>query len=115
MENKKAQITEKAANRIRLLRKERGLSQESLALASGLNIAYIGNIERCLKCPTIDTLNRIASALNVSLSELLYFDEPKEDAHSESLKKIEFSIKNLSDEDAMRIAEIVTEIVKLKG
>jgi transcriptional regulator with XRE-family HTH domain len=115
MENERIEIIEKTAKRIKFLRKERGLSQESLALASGLNISYIGNIERYLKCPTIDTLNRIASALNVSLSELLYFDEPREDAHSESLKRIEFSIKNLSDEDAMRVAEIVTEIVKIKG
>lgn len=114
MEKEKAEITAKTANRIRLLRKERGLSQESLALASRLNIAYIGNIERCLKCPTIDTLNRIASALHVSLSELLYFDEPEEDAHSEALKKIEFCIKNFSDEDAMRIAEIVTQIAKIR-
>ncbi len=115
MEKEKAQIIAKTANRIKFLRKERGLSQESLALASGLNIAYIGNIERRLKCPTIDTLNRIASALNVSLLELLYFDEPKGDVHSEALKKIEFAIKNLSDGDAMRIAGIVTEIVRIKS
>ncbi len=74
MEQQKQEITLAVAERIRSYRHLRGLSQEALALQAGLNPAYFGQVERGLKCPTVDTLYRIARALDVSLSELLRLD-----------------------------------------
>jgi transcriptional regulator with XRE-family HTH domain len=59
------------AKNIRKLRTERGWSQEELAAQAGLNRNYVGMIERCENSPTVDTLDRIARALNVEVESLL--------------------------------------------
>jgi transcriptional regulator with XRE-family HTH domain len=56
---------------IRLLRKKRGLSQESLATDSGVERAYLGGIERGVQNLTVMTLARIASAMDVSLTDIM--------------------------------------------
>jgi len=115
MENNKKALTEQTGERIRHFRALKKLSQEELALNAGINPTYIGHIERGLKCPTIDTLNKICIALNITLSQLLDFDShiPVTD-NSKAIEKISFNIKNLPKEDADRIADIVAEIVKIK-
>jgi transcriptional regulator with XRE-family HTH domain len=55
---------------IRTYRKEKGWSQDELAQKSGLSKISIGNYERGNRCPTLDTLQKIADALNILLSEL---------------------------------------------
>lgn len=67
-------ITEAAAARIRQLRLEKGCSQEEVSLTAGINPAYYGQVERGLKCPTIDTLYKISLALDVSLPEQMRVD-----------------------------------------
>ena len=57
-------------NRIRQLRVKKGLSQEKLAELSELNTSYIGQVERGEKNPSVDTVYRIASALQVDLPDL---------------------------------------------
>jgi len=56
---------------IRQVRSERGLSQEDAALASGIDRAYFGHIERASKNPTMQTVWKVADALDVNASELL--------------------------------------------
>lgn len=55
---------------IRYYRRKNGISQETLALIADLNPAYVGQIERGTKSPTINTLKKLASALGVSLATL---------------------------------------------
>ena len=62
------------AARIKFLRRIRSMSQEDLALRAEINPAYFGQVERGLKCPTIDTLYKISKALDVSLAELFQQD-----------------------------------------
>ena len=115
MDQEKLEITQKTAKQIKYFRTMRGLSQESLALTAGLNPAFLGHIERSLKCPTIDTLNKIASALDVSLSQLLDFEGVTKDRDNEMMiERIAFSIRGLSLKDVEQIAEIVDRIVKFK-
>ena len=78
--------------RIRYLRKLKQLSQEKLALDVGLNPAFLGHIERGLKCPTVDTLSKIANALNVSLFELVNIDENVNE-NNDALANISFTVK----------------------
>lgn len=56
---------------IRQVRKEKGMSQESLALAADLDRSYVGGVERGERNIAVINLKKIAEALNVSLSELL--------------------------------------------
>ena len=56
---------------IRLNREQRGLSQEALAELAGLNRSYLGEIERGLAVPSIETLQKLADGLGEKLSALI--------------------------------------------
>ncbi len=57
---------------IKVWRRHRGLTQKDLAAATGLNQAYISELESGAKPnPSIDTLRRLARELGVSLEDLL--------------------------------------------
>lgn len=53
------------------VRRERGLTQEALAVISGLSQQYLSGLERGERNPTIVTLYELACALDVSHIELL--------------------------------------------
>jgi transcriptional regulator with XRE-family HTH domain len=56
---------------LRELRRERGLSQEQLSFESGYNRTYIGLLERGLRTPSLKTIFKLASALNLRPSQLV--------------------------------------------
>jgi transcriptional regulator with XRE-family HTH domain len=56
---------------LRDLRKERGLSQESLAFESGYHTTYIGQLERGQKSPSLRTIMNLAGVLDVPASAVL--------------------------------------------
>ncbi|HEY5237401.1 MAG TPA: helix-turn-helix transcriptional regulator [Rhizomicrobium sp.] len=56
---------------IRKLRKAKGLSQEALAAESGIDMRYLGGIERGQENPTVAVVGDIAKALGVHPSVLL--------------------------------------------
>jgi len=58
-------------NRMRELRKEKGLSQEALADLAGMHRTYIGAIERGEQNVSLDNINKIAKALIVKPSSLV--------------------------------------------
>ena len=66
----KEDILIKFGERVRNLRKERGLSQEQLAHIADLHRTYIGMIERAEKNITLVNICKIAIALNVDIKEL---------------------------------------------
>ncbi|MGO4705784.1 helix-turn-helix domain-containing protein [Microvirga sp. 2MCAF38] len=62
---------------LRRIRVMRGLSQERLAFDAGVDRSYVGGLERQAENPTIDLLDRLASKLDVPLSE--FFVQPPSD------------------------------------
>ncbi len=64
-------INEKIGIKVRVLRMRMKLSQEKLAELAGLNKNTIGFIERGEISPTIETLEKIAKALKIKLTELV--------------------------------------------
>lgn len=52
---------------------EKHISQENLAYSAGLNRAYVGYIENANRHPSIETVNKIAEALNVPIYQLFQF------------------------------------------
>ncbi len=61
---------------LRRLRVERGLSQERLALAAGIDRAYVGRVERGSENVTITTLEEMAVALALPVGDLLIAPPP---------------------------------------
>lgn len=75
-----------SGDRIRLWRRERGLSLQELAEKAGLSITFLSDIERSKKIPSVTTLRRVAEALETSLHQLI----PNEDYSGESVSKEDF-------------------------
>ena len=67
----KKEILVKFGERVREIRKEKGLSQEELSFKADLHRTYIGMIERAEKNITLLNIEKIAKALDVSINELL--------------------------------------------
>jgi transcriptional regulator with XRE-family HTH domain len=63
-------IKKNFGNHLRELRNEKGLSQEALAFACGLDRTYIGGIERGERNPSLINIHKIAGALGISVKEL---------------------------------------------
>ncbi len=61
--------------RVRVLRQARGLSQEALALAAGLDRTYIGGVERGERNISLLNIQKIAQAFGVSPADLLKFEQ----------------------------------------
>ncbi len=71
MTSKNDKISTKIGLKIVLERTKRKLSQEKLAELSDLSKNSLGAIERGTSSPSIDTLDRIAAALEIELSDLV--------------------------------------------
>ena len=70
-------IEKKFGERVRELRRAKGLSQEELAFRSGIHRNYIGGVERAERNPCLKNINAIAEALEVTLPDLFAFNKPK--------------------------------------
>lgn len=56
---------------VRALRLELGWSQETLAEHAALDRTYVSQIERGIGNPSLETMARLASALQVNVADLL--------------------------------------------
>ena len=59
------------AQNVRLERVIRGWSQETLAELAGLHRSFVGAIERCEHNTTLATVEKLANAFDLSVTELL--------------------------------------------
>lgn len=66
----KSNIVAKFGSRVRKERRQLGLSQEELAARAGVHRTYIGMIERGEKNITLENIEKIASALSISLPDI---------------------------------------------
>ncbi len=64
------------SEKIKNLRKERGLKISELAQRAGVSKSYISQLERGMISPKIDTLKKILDALGISINE--FFSETEE-------------------------------------
>lgn len=68
MNNKKILIA--FGEKVRELRKEKGLSQEELSFKADLHRTYIGMIERAEKNITLTNIEKLAKALDIEIKKL---------------------------------------------
>lgn len=64
-------IAQQLGKRLLYLRQQKGWSQLTLAIESGVNRNYLSDLERGSRNPTLVILSRLADALEVDLSTLL--------------------------------------------
>ena len=61
---------------VRRLRTQAGLSQEELAHSVGIDVRYLGSIERAQRNPSLKVLIALASSLGIKPYELLMETQP---------------------------------------
>jgi len=105
-----SEIAKQVGQRIRNYRVQLGLSQEKLAELSGVHPTYIGQVERGEKNATLESIEKIANALGLPLSNLF----EKLDECTNEQRNIPLECYNLlsskSIEEQEHIFNILTEI-----
>jgi transcriptional regulator with XRE-family HTH domain len=97
--------------RIRSLRKEKGLSQEELGEKAGFHYTYMGGVERGEKNPSLDTLNKIAGALGVGIVEL--FPAPQRLNQKKAKALVLETVRSSSPEMVKLFSDLIESIKHL--
>lgn len=108
MINKESELI---GRRIKEARHKLGLTQEELGERARLHYSYIGQVERGNKVPSLKTLKKISSALNIRL-EILLEDSPEREISPQHLLAQELisTIKNSPPEDIKMYIRIIRQI-----
>lgn len=99
--------------RIRAVRKSKGLTQLQLAELSNLDDAYIGAVERGERNFTIDTLEKIQNALQVDAADLLKIiksSDKDEVVQQQAIDEFIFLISSLNSEQIEIVKRINKEL-----
>jgi len=100
-------------NRIRQYRQRSGLSQEKLALNAGLTVSFLGDIERGNKKPTVESLEKLLRALNISFLEFFdYETEIKPIRDCSALEKLSFLLQDRANDEVEMIYSVVKRILE---
>lgn len=75
MDSKVNKISTKLGKNIKIQRIKQDLSQEQLASNAGISLVAFGAIESGKSSPKVETVGKIAEALNIELYKLFIFDE----------------------------------------
>ena len=108
------EITKIIGQRLRSYRTQQKLSQEKLSELSGCHPTYIGQVERGEKNATVESIEKISSALNIPLSQL--FEKIGDGNNYESIpfKCYEF-LSAKSKEEQEQLYRLLIEIDKYKS
>lgn len=68
---------ETISRNIKIIRQERNLTLDDLAILTGVSKSMLSEIERCTKSPTISVLEKICNGINVPLAQLTYIETPQ--------------------------------------
>ncbi len=102
-------LAEKFGKQLRTLRTSKKMSQEELAFKAGVSAAHLGQIERAEKKPTLETIGRLAEALDVSLSELFSFEVTAGILSEDDsvITKINAQLRAMSEDEQRDILRII--------
>ena len=97
--------------RLRALRTEKKMSQEELSFKAGISPAHLGQIERAEKKPTLETIGKLAEALDISLPELFVFNTDSEtrkvDTDNTVVSKINAQLRGMTEEEQRDVLRII--------
>ena len=108
-----SEIAKIIRQRIRNYRNEKGLSQEKLAELSGCHPTYIGQVERGEKNATLESIDKIASAMCIPLSKL--FEKMGEDNPDSIPLKCYELVASKSKTEQEHLYKILVEMEQYKN
>ncbi len=103
-------VKELIGKRIKEARRARRLSQEALSEKVSLSAKYLSSIERGKENPTLETLIRLADALELEASELFNYQHEKPPKELKQL--ISRLMEEGHDEKLRLMAKIMTAIYR---
>jgi transcriptional regulator with XRE-family HTH domain len=98
--------------RVRNFRKKLGLSQEELAHRASLHFTYIGQLERGEKNATIESMSKVANALEITLEELFRNTQTKDKFISYELGQIISLLDDRSESDQRAILTFIEALLQ---
>ena len=105
-------VSNKLGARIRQYRGKKGLTQEVLALNSGINVSFLGDIERGIKKPSVESLEKLLKALGVTFQEFFDFEtaiEPFKDCTA--LEKLNLELQGRPENEVGMIYDVIQQIL----
>ncbi|MFC6347867.1 helix-turn-helix domain-containing protein [Vagococcus carniphilus] len=100
-------LNDEVSKRIRELRIKKEITQEILSNRAGIDLSYLGKIERGQKNNiSLELLDKIISGLGVSYDEFFSFESSDDD-----LKKIQYDISIANDKE--QVLNLINGIIKL--
>jgi XRE family transcriptional regulator, regulator of sulfur utilization len=97
-------VRQALGERVRTLRKDRGLSQQRLGQRSGLSGKFIGEVERGEKSISIDSLYHVSVALDVTLRDLTDMGPARKRGSNPELEKLSALLSELRNRQHIRRA-----------
>ena len=99
-------------SRIRSIREAADLSRETAAERAGTGANYLGEVERGEKFPTLEMIERIATALEVSPSAFFEYEAEEIDNHLLILK-IQQILSRLKTDQLQEALRVLRALFKL--
>jgi len=97
--------------KLKAVRKSKGVSVYRLSDLTGLSADHIRKIERDAKVPTVETIKRYLTPLDISLSEFFYEDEEQVYVTPDEKHLIDI-YRLLPDEKAKALLDFIDTICK---
>jgi transcriptional regulator with XRE-family HTH domain len=109
-------ISNQLGARLRQYRKQKNLTQEALTLNSGITVSFLGDVERGIKKPSVDSLEKLLRVLNVSFSDFFdYETEIRLLRDCSALEKLVLALDGRPNDEIEMIYTIVTRILEHYG
>ena len=106
-------INEQIGSRIKELRLRASLTQESLSHSAGIHVTFLSEIERGIKKPSIESLEKILTALNTSFQDFFNFEISVNDFGAKSiLNKLINKLRSRSEQEIKLVYEIANKIIE---
>lgn len=87
---------------IRKIRQDRGMKQDEFAKKADISRSYLGDLENNRKSPSLDTLQKLANNMDISLSYLLTGKKTIRDFNKDEQESYVKKIKNDSDDNYLK-------------
>jgi len=91
-------------SRIKFLRTQRDISQKELAISLKVSNSFLSALESGTKTPSLEMLNSICEALDISVS---YFFETGKPNLSPEQEKLIANVKDLTDEQLSLLNQLI--------